>query len=351
VVLAIVSVVPAARALAPKSTVQVNAWIGAGESTPLPGCASTGSNTLGMQELLQDCSVPGAGTARISNRALTVAPSVFDPQDPLSYRLARLGARSSLELEVHAYHGTNRSFQLPTFAVTAQASTSFRDYLMLGALRPASLQLDFHLSGDLRIDPALSGTLNPFQLDAIYVVAAGSGYQASDGAFVASSPNAGGWAQVNRQLKLFGGTPTVLPLVESNPATAFTLTETSNALGGTDVRVVLGADFFSNPANDLVALELGLSSSVHGPAWTFKDMAYGEVLTGKGITADFGSTFEMVGLQAFDAAGQDITASAVLGFQSMQPVPEPRAWLLLAAGLVGVALRCRRQASEVSASA
>jgi hypothetical protein len=152
-------------------------------------------------------------------------------------------------------------------------------------------------------------------------------------------------------LKLFGGTPTVLPLVESNPATAFTLTETSNALGGTDVRVVLGADFFSNPANDLVALELGLSSSVHGPAWTFKDMAYGEVLTGKGITADFGSTFEMVGLQAFDAAGQDITASAVLGFQSMQPVPEPRAWLLLAAGLVGVALRCRRQASEVSASA
>jgi len=339
---AVVSLAPAARALTAEGAVHISARTGPGNGTPLPGCVPTVVNGVGLKVLGQDCSVPGAGTASTSNRAVAQAPSVFNPLDPLNYRLAQLGARSSLGIEVHSYYGTGRSFNEPTTAVTAQASARFRDYLMLGSQRPASLQLSFHLSGDLHVDPALAGTDNPYQLDAIYGVTAASGYQASDGVFASSDPYAYGRVEVRRQLKQFGATPTVLPWVNSRPGSAFTFTETPNFFGGTIVRVVLGADFFSNPVSNLVLLELGLTSSVHGPAWTFKDLAYGTVLTGKDLTADFGSTFEMVGLQAFDAAGQDITTSAVLGFQSLQPVPEPQAWLLLAAGLVGVALRCRR---------
>ncbi len=191
---AVVSLAPAARALTAEGAVEVNAWTGPGNGTPLPGCVPTVINGVGLKVLGQVCSVPGAGTASTSNRAVAQAPSEFDPLDPINYRLARLGARSSLGIEVHSYDGTGRSFNEPATAVSAQASTWFRDYLMLGSQRPASLQLSFHLSGDLHIDPALAGTGNPYQLDAIYGVTAESATRPATGCSSPASPMpTGGW--------------------------------------------------------------------------------------------------------------------------------------------------------------
>ena len=343
---------PAAHAQIAESALNLDAWTGRpGATTPLTGCIPTVFNAGGLQTRGQDCSVPQAGTATTSNRGIVEAPSAFDPSAPASYQLARLGASSSLGVELHAFAGTGRSFNDSPLAVTAQTSVRYRDYLLLGAVRPASLQLTFHLSGELRIDPAFTGAFNTFQVDAIYGVSAGAGYIASDGAFAAQAPEAYGLVQAHRQLGLPGATPTVVLSGDSYPNQgALTRLETRGPQGGTDVVVTLGADFFNNPVNNLVALELSLATSVHGPAWTFKDLPSGTVLTGREISADFDSTFAMVGLQAFDADGEDITASAGLGLQSLQAVPEPQAWLLLLAGLIVLAWRRRGAVATMDAA-
>lgn len=334
---------PAVQALPPGGSVSVGSWTGGPDTgTALTTCVPTQIGGGGFQLLGQDCTVPGGGSATARNQASFQAPSAFDPSNPNGYQLAGLGARSTLEIEVHSYAGTNHLPNDPRFALHAQATASFRDYLMLGALRPSSLVLAFHLSGEFRIAPALGGSPDPLQTFTVYGVGVGSGHLGPDGVFGATDPYAYGLVQVSRDLRIFGGMPVVTPWVDSHPGGAITHSESPSPLGGTDVRVTLGSDFFSNPANDAVLLDLSLASVAYGPAWTFgQHLAYGTVLTGNEISADFGSTFVMVGLQAFDESGQDITASAGLGFQSLQAVPEPQAWLLFAAGLIGVALRRR----------
>ena len=312
--------------------VQAESRVG-GVTTGLPGCALTTASGGGLQQLTQSCGVPNGATATANNRAYAQAPITFNPNAPGSYQLAGRGARSRLGVEVLSFNGTGRDVNQAPIGVTASSFASYRDFLLLGAVRPATLRLDFQLSGELRIGAAL-GSLNSYQTDAFYTVGVQSIYVASDGALVAADPLAVGGVNVRRQLKVAGATPTVNVDVQSDPALAFTHSERPNSLlGVTDISVTLGAPFFSNPDNRLLLLDLSLASSAFGPAFTFTNLPFGTVLTDNEISADFGSTFEMVGLQAFDDVGQDITASAVLGLQSVQAIPEPTTALLWLIGL------------------
>jgi hypothetical protein len=321
------------------------AWAGGGGAdigTPIQGCEITTRTGTGFQQLIQSCGVPSAGTADAHNLAYFQAPSVFDPTNPSAYQLARLGTYSGLGVEVHSNAGgTGRSIHDPLLRLTAQTSASYLDYLMLGSVRPASLQLDFHLSGELRLGAELNWPYG-MQVDNFYGVDAQSGFLYPDGSFGSTAPYAYGGVSAHRQLAIVGGTPTVTTTINGHPMGATTFSETANPMGGTDVRVTLGADYFANSAHNAVSLGLRLASYATGPAWSFKDLPYGTLLTGNEIAADFANTFTMVGLQAFDENGQDITSSAVLGFHSLLAVPEPGTWALWLAGLGGVVVRRSR---------
>lgn len=347
--------VPVAEAQISVGTVLVQVEsITSGVTTALPGCARTTSSGGGLQQLTQNCGVPNGFTATASNRAFAQAPTAFNPSLPSSYQLARLGTRSRLGVEVLSFNGTGRNIHQVPIGVTAYSSASYSDFLLLGAVRPTTLRLDFRLSGELRIGAAL-GNLNSYQTDALYTVGVQSLHVASDGALGSFDPSAAGSVNVRRALKVAGATPTTQIFVDSDPALAFTHSERHNPLFGfTDISVTLGAPFFSNPVNNLLLLDLSLASSAFGPAFTFANLAFGTLLTDNEISADFGNTFEMVGLQAFDEAGVDITASAILGLQSVQVVPEPTTALLWLVGLtagVGWSRRSlNRQRQESSAA-
>lgn len=323
-------------------------WPGAA-ATDLPGCAATPAATALGQTLGQLCAVPDGGSATLSNTAYFERPGQFNPQAPAAYTLARLGAASIAQVEVMSRAGgTPHDWRDPVPTLQGQAFARYTDYLLLGSAVPAQLTLSFHLSGELRLGSAFEAG-HVWQADTSYSVGVQSGHLASDGAFGSFAPFARGGVNVSRQLRAGLATPVVAPVVTTTPQGSLAFFELTPAGGGTDVHVTLGRDFFDNPANRVLMLDLQLLAQVYAPAWTFANLSFGTVLAGNEVAADYASTFTMTGLQALDADGHDITASAVLGFQSLQPVPEPGGTALWLAG--GLALLGFSRARRSTAAA
>lgn len=325
------------------STVARSQWPGAA-ATDLPDCAATPTATALGRTLAQLCAVPDGGSATLSNMAYFERPGQFNPQGPAAYTLARLGAASIAQVEVMSRAGgTPHDWREPTPSLQGQSFARYTDYLLLGSVLPAQLTLSFHLSGALRLGSAFEAG-HPWQADTRYSVAVQSGHFAADGAFGSFAPFARGGVDVARRLRAGLTTPVVTPSTTAMPQGSLMFVELAPAGGGTDVQLTLGRDFFDNAANPVLMLDLQLLALVHAPAWAFASLPFGTVLTGNEIAADYASTFTMTGLQALDADGHDITGSAVLGFQSLLPVPEPSpAALCLVGGLVLLGLsRARR---------
>lgn len=323
-------------------------WPGAA-ATDLPGCAATQAATALGQTLGQLCAVPDGGSATLSNTAYFERPGQFNPQAPAAYTLARLGAASIAQVEVMSRAGgTPHDWRDPAPTLQGQSFARYTDYLLLGSVLPAQLTLSFHLSGALRLGGAFEAG-HPWRADTRYAVAVQSGHFASDGVFGSFAPYARGGVDVARQLRSGLPAPEVTPVVTAMPQGSLAFAELTQAGGGTDVRLTLGRDFFDNAANPVLLLDLQLLAQVHAPAWAFANLSFGTVLTGNEVAADYASTFEMTGLQALDADGHDITASAVLGFQSLQPVPEPGSAALWGAG--GLALLGLSRARRSNAAA
>lgn len=334
---------PAAGAL---DTVARSQWPG-DAATDLPGCAATPATTPLGQTLAQLCAVPAGGSATLSSTAYFERPSQFNPQDPGSYALARLGAASIAQVEVMSRAGgTPHDWRDPVPTLQGQGFARYTDYLVLGSVMPAQLTLSFHLSGELRLGSVFEAG-HVWQADTSYAVAVQSGHFASDGVFGSFAPYARGGVTVSRQLRSGLSTPEVTPRVTAMPEASLGFAELTQAGGGTEVRLTLGRDFFDNPANPVLMLDLQLLAHVHAPAWSFANLSFGTVLTGNEVAADYASTFVMTGLQALDADDRDITASAVVGFQSLLAVPEPGSaalWLTGGLALLGLS-RARRSSA------
>lgn len=310
-------------------------WPGAAYAA-LPGCAVTLVHAAAGSSVEQLCDVPDGGSGTLANTAYFERPSQFNPQAPGAYQLARLGASSIAQVEImSSAGGTPHDWRDPVPTLQAQAYTHFTNYLVLGAVMPAQLTLSFHLSGELRLGSAFDAG-HVWRADTRYAVAVQSGHFASDGAFGSFSPFARGSVDVARQLRSGLSAPEVSYLVDASPVGSLAFAELTSASGGTEVRLTLGRDFFDNAANPVLGLDLQLLTLVHAPAWAFANLAFGTVLTGNEVAADYANTFVMTGVQALDADGNDITASAVLGLHSLLAVPEPGSAALWLAGLAGL---------------
>lgn len=309
---------------------QVTQWPA---QTALPGCSPALSISASSGVGLQSCAMPDGGSGTVTNHAYFQAPSAFDPSNPAGYSLARLGASSAAQVEVMSYNGTPHDPQSRPQALTASAVARYTDYLLMGAVAPASMTLSLHLSGTLALGAAFpSGHV--FEATENHAVSVQSGHLAPDGTFGSFDPFAAGGAITQQVLRDGMRQPSVTTSTVSASGN-FTYVELPGS-GGTDITVTLGQAFFDNPANKVLLLDLHLWTSIYAPAWEFADLPYGTVLTGNEIKASFGSTFTMTSLQALDADGNDITAAAVLGLQSLQPVPEPGSAALLGLGLLAL---------------
>lgn len=107
-----------------------------------------------------------SGPATAMAQARAFGPSVFDPSDPNAYRLAQLGAASSVSTQLVSRSASGNSF---SSTIISSASATYTDYLRLGPVRPASMQLFFALTGQLSIAPAFQGYASPGVNRGLYV--------------------------------------------------------------------------------------------------------------------------------------------------------------------------------------
>lgn len=302
-----------------------------------------------------NCSIAGAPGAEVSAQGRAVAPSQFDPLNPGSYQLPEVGTSLSITSAVRYWPGNNApASELYAPMVTAFAGTRFSDFLLLGETRPAYMILGFRLDGALEIGTTYpvpeAVQLSPVKAQVSYVV----GAQATNvygSSFGSLAPYGEGSVISDRIAQGFGLGPQP---VTNNVYRYGTLghSATPDPLNPfvTRVTITLGPEFFNNPANSGVLLDIALNTFAYSPAVFFHDGGPDEVTHSGRVSADYLNTFSMESLVAYDAAGVDITASAFQGFASsnLQPVPEPEIIAMLLCGL-GVVFLARRRRPLVSA--
>ncbi len=355
----------ASQAQAPSASVNAAVLVNNAGWSPCaisPRTTLFGPDSIPPSACFVPVTLPGVGPSTRSMATIgarSLVPSVFDPLNPASYQLAKLGTQATISSQVIDWRtGLNQRNTI----VQAAAFAQYTDYLHLGPVRPVSMRLTFDLSGGLSIDPIYTGMFGgSAYAETRYSVYAQSGrYNPSDSSFGSFQTYGSGDLNSMQSISAPGQTPTFATFVNQGAPGQFAATDRvhPNPLVRNTRRVTvdLGSDFFSNPINDILGLNLGLFSRVDAPLWLI-DPSFGPGGYMVDVSSNFFNTFEMVGIEAFDANGVDITSDAVLGFGSMNPpapvdpdptdpgtvVPEPRSVVLMATGLLGVLAVGRRR--------
>jgi len=335
-------------AQAPGSRVHTQVSVGGNDIAYCTGTvALTGSSLNGA---LLNCPVSNVTGASASVQGRTVAPIPFNPNNPSSYRMGEVGSSASITSAVVRWPGNNATTYAPS--VSAFAGSQYQDVLMLGEVRPAYMRLQFTLDGALEIrttHPVQQALFTqPGKAQVSYSVGAYSGvYDSVSKSFRSFEPFGQGSVISDRVADSSGfATPTIT----SNRSLYGTLQHSENmSLLNPFVRtvsIVLDSEFFDNPVNNGLLLNIVLNTFAYSPARVYYGGPPGDPDYSGLVSADFLSTFSMQSLTAYDANDVDITASAILGFasESMAPVPEPEVFAMLLAGLglLFVAQRRRR---------
>ena len=251
-----------------------------------------------LATLSRNCGIAGAPSAEVSVQGRAVSPSPFDPLNPASYQLPELGASLSITSAVRHWPGNNApASELYAPGVEAFAGARFTDFLLLGETRPASMVLGFALDGALEIGTTypVPHAVQPNQVRAqvSYTVGAQAGnfYGASFGSF---SPFGEGSVISDRIMQGFGlGSQPVL----TNDYRYGTLGHSASPHPlnpfVTRVTITLGPEFFDNPANTGVLLDIALNTFAYSPAVFFHFGVPDGVSYSGRVSADYMNTFSM----------------------------------------------------------
>ena len=330
----------AAQALGPQVSTQVSV-----ANVFIPSCSGSSPATA----VSLSCGVAGAPGAEVTVQGRAVAPTPFDPSNPASYQLPEVGASLLITSAVRNWPGNNApASELYAPMVTAFAGSRFSDFLLLGETRPASMTLGFRLDGALEF-----GTTYPvpeaIQPNAVkaqvsYTVGAQSAHTFGNG-FGSFTPLGEGSVISDRIAQGFGlgPQPVTTNIYRSGTLEHSASPDPLNPFV-TRVTITLGPEFFDNPANPGVLLDISLNTFAYAPAVFFHDGGPDDGSHTGRVGADYLNTFSMESLVAYDANGADITNIAVLGFASsnIPPVPEPQIVAMLLGGL-GVVFQAQRR--------
>ena len=233
--------------------------------TVFPASCNTIGGTVGTAfggvpaaTALSTCAVPATTRASTTVYAATNPTASFDPNNPGAYQLTDLKTTASVTSEGRRYPGNNAPVdEVYPPAVTATAFASFTDYLLLGVVRPNSLKLSFELTGSLAVDPLFGASGAVAEASLLYSVGAQSG-RIFDSQFSSLAEYAYGDVYAERRVTSYTAGTAVNTVVRNDDG-AFAFSEL-DVLGTTRVSITLGNRFFSNPANDVILLNLGLFS-------------------------------------------------------------------------------------------
>ncbi len=306
---------------------------------------------------LLNCNLPlpalvGGGVATAKVVSAVQMPTAFDPADPSAYALASLRTIAEVTSPI------NNSGFSPYLATTAIATARYTDVLRLRYL-PWNMRFSFALSGVLAADPVYSRFPGAFASSGYTLSAASGIYNPADSSFSSNSfggqPYGDGTVMMQRSLTPGTSIRLDTTFVYRSPGSVFDVSDVTGPSGASLVQLTIGGDYFNNPASLHLLLDFHLFSRVDAPLWIPGGWP-GVTGTSGTVSSDFYSTMQMVGLEAFDVDGLDITASAVQGFESMYPpitdpgnggpgtvVPEPGSVVLMATGLLGVLAVGRRR--------
>lgn len=334
-------IAPIAKATEYPIGTAVEAW-GRSDNNQLAGCLlNAAPPTFATKVFSGTCNVPDGTGGSVSVEAYAEGPRRYDPNEESGSRLMLLRAKSVVTTQLRDYPPPTPLpegyYDVPI--LTGSAGARYRDYLLLGGVRPSRLEIYFDLQSTRSLSPLLIGdtlghtfiglNVQPVVLpppdDYLY--------------YSAGPPYVFGSLLDVRYVFFPGHFHFDGPAQIINGSMGFSEVPHASLADTRRMTVTLGSDFFVEVDNNAILIEAYLNGWMRAAANFIGDPPDTDV----SYESMSNNLLTLAGLRAFDDQGRDITALAISGFASLTAVPEPISWVLVLLGLGCIAFDTRRR--------